>query len=75
MRDRSKLLLPGARAEENDSKPSTGTELVAAIEKSGLVGMWADRDDIRDSSKFARKLRNQGSNEQVSGAMSRASEP
>jgi len=60
MRDRSKLLLPGARPEENDSKPSTGIELVAAIKRSGLIGMWADRADIRDSSKFARKLRNQG---------------
>lgn len=24
---------------------------------SGLVGMWADREDIGDSSEFARKLR------------------
>lgn len=67
MKGKSKLLLPGALTKESDSKPSTGTELVAAIEKSRLVGMWADRDDIRDSSKFARKLRNQGSNRTVTG--------
>jgi hypothetical protein len=60
MRDRSNVLSPRVRVEENDSKPSTGTELVAAIKRSALIGMWADRDDIRDSSKFARKLRNQG---------------
>lgn len=62
MRDRSKLLLPSAQVDENDSKPSTGSELVAAIRQSGLVGMWADRDDIRDSRGFARRLRKESSN-------------
>lgn len=27
--------------------------------KSGLVGLWADRDDIDDSLSFARRLREQ----------------
>ena len=31
----------------------TGAELLA----SGLVGLWAERDDIADSAKFARELR------------------
>ena len=70
MRDRSKLLLQSERGEENDSKPSTGSELVAAIRKSGLVGMWADRDDIRDSRGFARRLRKESSKRKVSARAS-----
>lgn len=70
MRDRSKLLLPSVRGEEKDSKPSTGSELVAAIRRSGLVGMWADRDDIRDSRGFARRLRKESSNRKVSARAS-----
>jgi|GEM_PF-3555582 len=66
MRDRSKLLISNAQAEEADSKPSTGAELVIAIQKSGLVGMWADRDDIRDSREFAHRLRKQASKRRVS---------
>jgi hypothetical protein len=66
MRTRSKLLLPPASPERIGLKPSTGSELVAAIRKSGLVGMWADRDDIRGSREFARKLRKQASNREVS---------
>ena len=31
----------------------TGAELLA----SGLVGLWADREDIADSADYARKLR------------------
>lgn len=29
---------------------------------SGLVGIWKDREDIEDSSKFARQLREQAQN-------------
>jgi hypothetical protein len=37
------------------NKPMTGKDLL----KSGLVGMWADREDIDDSMSYARKLRTQ----------------
>jgi hypothetical protein len=30
------------------------------LAESGLVGIWADRDDITDSSEFARNLRERG---------------
>jgi hypothetical protein len=43
------------------AKPATAKDLVAAIRKNGLIGMWKDRTDIGDSSKFARKLRKQAS--------------
>ena len=29
----------------------------AEVARSGLIGMWADRDDIGDSREFARRLR------------------
>lgn len=61
MNDKPKLLLPVALTKGSHSKPSTGTELVAAIEKSRIVGMWADRDGIRDSRGFVRRLRKQAS--------------
>ena len=32
--------------------------------RSGLVGMWADRDDIEDSLAFARRLRRQAETRQ-----------
>lgn len=32
---------------------------VGEFKKSGLIGMWKDRDDIQDSSVYARKLREQ----------------
>lgn len=38
----------------------TGADML----KSGIVGMWADRDDIGDSREFARKLRRQAENRQ-----------
>lgn len=36
-------------------QPATVT--AAEIARSGLVGMWADRDDLGDSREFARRLR------------------
>jgi hypothetical protein len=66
MSSRSKPLLSDGRVKEMNSKPSTGEELVAAIRKLGLIGMWADRDDIRDSRKFARQLRKRASKRKVS---------
>ncbi len=32
---------------------------VGQLRKSGLIGMWQDRDDIGDSSVYARQLREQ----------------
>ena len=32
---------------------------VGQLRKSGLIGMWQDRDDIGDSSAYARQLREQ----------------
>jgi len=60
---KTKILLPEAFSDAIIEKPATAKELVAAIRKSGLIGMWKDRTEIDDSSKFARKLRNQASKE------------
>lgn len=38
-------------------KSMTAREFLAIAEEAGIIGMWADRDDIGDSSEFARKLR------------------
>jgi hypothetical protein len=40
-----------------DNKPKTGKELLDVLTRSGLVGMWKDREDIGDSVEFARQLR------------------
>ncbi len=32
---------------------------VGRFRRSGLIGLWQDRDDIRDSSAYARRLREQ----------------
>jgi hypothetical protein len=32
---------------------------VGRLRKSGLIGLWQDRDDIGDSSAYARRLREQ----------------
>lgn len=40
-------------------RPSNGAELVARLQEEGILGMWADREDLGDSSEFARKLRRQ----------------
>jgi len=32
---------------------------VGGLRKSGLIGLWQDRDDISDSSVYARQLREQ----------------
>jgi len=41
----------------SDRHPTTGKELVDALQANGLIGMWADRTDIGDSVAFARRLR------------------
>lgn len=40
-----------------DSEPAIRTG--ADLSRSGLVGSWADRDDLRDGREFARRLRRQ----------------
>jgi len=47
---------------KKQSPPSTDSQprrkgLLAEISDTGFVGMWKDRADIRDSSEFARRLR------------------
>ena len=32
---------------------------VRRLRQSGLIGLWKDRDDIRDSAAYARRLRKQ----------------
>jgi hypothetical protein len=39
------------------TKPSTARTLIAALRKSGLVGMWKERTDIGESTEFAGFLR------------------
>ncbi len=54
-----------------DEKPATAEELVAAIHKSGLVGMWKDRTDIRNSEEFARELRKRASKRKIEDDVTR----
>ena len=42
-----------------ENKPKTGADLVAQLEADGVIGAWADRQDIGDSSEYARELRRQ----------------
>src|SRR5262249_10211810 len=44
-------------AEVTPAKPKSAKELLRSLRESGVVGMWKDRDDIRDSSEFADRLR------------------
>ena len=37
--------------------PDIGTMTVEELLKSGLVGIWKDRTDIKDNVEFARELR------------------
>jgi hypothetical protein len=41
------------------TSPSHPRLTVGHLRKSGLVGLWKDRDDIGDSSAYARQLREQ----------------
>lgn len=42
---------------QQELKPANGKELVEALTKAGLIGMWKDRKDVVDGAEFARKLR------------------
>ncbi len=39
--------------------PSRSRLTVSQLRRSSLIGMWQDRDDIEDSSSYARKLRDE----------------
>jgi ATP-dependent 26S proteasome regulatory subunit len=41
------------------TQPMTGAEFLATFDEAGLIGIWADRADIIDSTEFARELRQQ----------------
>jgi hypothetical protein len=41
------------------SAPATGAELLEHWRREGVVGAWADREDIQDSAAYARQLRNE----------------
>lgn len=47
------LIVFSGTSEETKPRGIPASELL----KSGLVGLWKDREDIGDSSEFARKLR------------------
>lgn len=64
-RSKADLQLLEEDSDAASAKPSTAKELLAAIRKNGLVGMWKNRDDLGDSSKFARKLRKQAMKRKV----------
>lgn len=51
------LIEEGLMADPSDFK--TGADVVAYWQKHGLIGIWADRDDIGDSVEYARTLRHQ----------------
>ena len=53
-----------AAAEAAVPKPRTGRELLQALRASGLVGIWRDRQDIGDSTEFARQLRDRAQKRQ-----------
>lgn len=40
----------------------SGAEVVARLQAEGVIGAWADRQDINDSSAYARELREQAQN-------------
>jgi hypothetical protein len=37
--------------------PRSGAELVALLKEDGVIGMWADREDMKDSTAWVRNLR------------------
>ena len=45
-----------------EPKRLSGKEALERLVALGVIGAWADRDDIGDSSEYARKLREQAQN-------------
>lgn len=49
--------------EEAANKPRlSGAEVVARLQAEGVIGAWADRQDIDDSSAYTLELREQAQN-------------
>ncbi len=48
-----------AAIEQLATPPTTGGELLAYWQREGVLGAWADREDISDSASYARDLRRQ----------------
>ncbi len=42
-------------------KPRNGAELVARLEEDGVIGMWEDREDMKDSTAWVRQQRDETS--------------
>lgn len=42
---------------KKDPEKQTAADLLSALKKSGVLGMWADRPEAEDSVKFAEELR------------------
>ena len=54
------LLTETQPAVDEETQPGSVRPLTAAeLLQSGLVGIWADREDITSSQEFARRLRQQ----------------
>jgi hypothetical protein len=50
---------------EGEETPARKTMTAADLLDSGLVGMWAHRKDIPDSSEYARQLRQQAEHREI----------
>lgn len=44
---------------ESLAEPEPAIQTAADLSRSGLIGTWADRDDLGSSREFARQLRRQ----------------
>lgn len=42
-------------------KPRSGAEMVAFLQEDGLIGMWADREDMKDSTAWVQAQRDKTS--------------
>ncbi len=38
-------------------KPRNGAEMVALLQEDGIIGMWADREDMKDSTAWVQQQR------------------
>ena len=53
------------KIKEITEKPKTGKQLLTRLKETGIIGMWADRDDIKNSSEFSRALRKQSQKREI----------
>lgn len=50
-----------ATSRTQEEQPSSGQALLQALRELGLIGLWADREDIGETVEYARKLRDAAS--------------